>query len=81
MIIYIQLNPPPAHKHTHVTCTHTEKLRQEQNLFTVSLKPLSGCKDVNWNFYTACIFYLKFLSKKNIIKMKIFDFVNVLLKI
>lgn len=38
MIIY-NLHPPPpkAHKHTHVTCTHTEKVRQEQKLFTVSL--------------------------------------------
>lgn len=29
--------PPKAHKHTHVICTHTEKVRQEQKLFTVSL--------------------------------------------
>lgn len=36
MIIY-NLQPPKAHKHTHVTCTHTEKVRQEQKLFTVSL--------------------------------------------
>lgn len=36
MIIY-NLHPPKAHKHTHVTCTHTEKVRQEQKLFTVSL--------------------------------------------
>lgn len=28
---------PQAHKHTHVICTHTEKVRQEQKLFTVSL--------------------------------------------
>lgn len=36
--LYTTYTPPPkAHKHTHVICTHTEKVRQEQKLFTVSL--------------------------------------------
>lgn len=35
--LYTTYTPPKAHKHTHVTCTHTEKVRQEQKLFTVSL--------------------------------------------